>query len=77
MNIRVPMWVVRSGEAFYRWGDVLLWKVGPLNVRRIDILLALSAVICVAWYGYTTGWMGALTGGMLWLFLMLCVLFFF
>jgi hypothetical protein len=45
-----------------------------LRITRIDVLLAAFGMLCVGYYWYTSGWMGALQGGLLYvLFLMMAL----
>lgn len=77
MNLKVPSWAVRGADAFSRWGDVLVWRVGPLNIRRIDFTIALSGFVCVAYYGYVGGWLAALQGAVAWLLMLMIALWMF
>ena len=43
----------------------------------LDIITIMGGGFCVVWYYLTQGLMGALQGGMLYLFIALCVLWFF
>jgi hypothetical protein len=68
----VPIW---RGDDFpaARW---IKGRANPerqhyrIEVRRIDVILALGFVFCVSWYGFTTGWRGALLGGVMYLAVM-------
>lgn len=66
MNIRIPQILVRAWDAWEAWANVPVWR----QVRRIDLILALGFIGCVSWYGYTTGWRGALLGGVMYLCVM-------
>jgi hypothetical protein len=75
MNISIPRVVTRTWDAFVDWGDVRLWRYAHpdwngskytkpnIELRRIDLVIAASFLLCTAWYGYTTGWRGAVMGG--------------
>lgn len=77
MDIQIPRFLVRLSDRIRLWGDKLVWRVGPLNIRRIDFPLALSGLLAVGYYGWTSGWLGALTGAVMWAFMAMVVLFFF
>ena len=67
MKIRIPDLLVRAWDRMGDWTNVPLWARGRFEIRRIDIILALGFIGCVGWYGYTTGWQGAVMGGVLYL----------
>ena len=48
------------------------WKV-----LRIDIMLAAAFLFCVGYYYYEGGWLRALAGGLLFIFLAMCALWVF
>jgi glucose-6-phosphate-specific signal transduction histidine kinase len=52
---------------------------GRLRIRitRIDVLLVVFGVICVGWYGYTSGWQGALLGGLFYVMVLMMALWLF
>jgi len=70
VNVRIPRWLVLAWSAFGDWVNVDVYK----RIRRIDILTAFFFIICVSWYGYTSGWIGALTGGFLFLFIFIAMI---
>jgi hypothetical protein len=61
MRIKIPLRAVTTFEAFRNWGDHDV-KLLSFAVRRIDLLIAIACLICTSYYGYTYGWLGALTG---------------
>jgi hypothetical protein len=63
MQIPIPRLLVRAWNAFADWGDPALWRWGRIEVRRIDLLLAASFILCVGYYSYFAGWHGAINGG--------------
>ena len=76
MRIRIPI-PKRVLEAYDRWGDwanVPAFEICNFQVLRIDIMIACNFLICIGWYGYTSGLMGALTGGTMFVFLLICAL---
>jgi hypothetical protein len=70
MNIRIPDIVVRVWDRMGDWNNVPIYTRGKIEIRRIDIILALGFVGSVAWYGYTMGWRGAVGGGIMYLVVM-------
>ena len=56
---------------------VLYYKGGFLDIRVVDVITATGGVICVVWYWLTQGWLNALKSGLLYLFMALCILWFF
>ena len=51
MNLRIPV-------KLHDWLNVDVYK----RIRRIDIILAITGIGCVIWYGYTGGIKGAILG---------------
>jgi hypothetical protein len=64
-----------------RLGDALnitlYYRGGFLDIRVLDVIAFIGGVFCVIWYYLTEGWLGALSGGMMYLFVALCVMWFF
>ena len=71
----------RARIASDKFGDflniTLYYRGGFFDIRVLDVITILGGVFCVVWYYLTQGLMGALQGGMLYLFIALCVLWFF
>ena len=63
MNIRIPRFLVKAWDAFGEWANVNVYESRRIDVRRLDILLAVFFIIAVAYYSYTDGWIGGLIGG--------------
>jgi len=63
VNIRIPRWLVAAWDAFGDWANVNVYERGKIEVRRIDLIVAIFFIIAVAYYGYTDGLIGALIGG--------------
>jgi hypothetical protein len=63
MKIRIPYPILRAWDVSEAWVNVSVYSRGRIEVRRIDFLLALGFVLCVAYYGATLGVRGALLGG--------------
>lgn len=55
----------------------LYYRGGFFDIRVLDVITNIGGVFCVVWYYFTQGLMGALQGGMLYLFIALCALWFF
>jgi hypothetical protein len=55
----------------------LYYRGGFFDIRVLDVITLLGGVLCVVWYYLTQGLAGALQGGMLYLFIALCALWFF
>lgn len=64
---QTPQWITQLLD----WINVPIYErvYGRLRIRitRIDVVLAGLGVTCVGWYWYTSGWLGALAGGLLYL----------
>jgi hypothetical protein len=72
MNIPVPFWLARSWTHFCDWVNEPLW----MRARRIDAILLVFGIGCVAYYGYVGGWSAALAGGLMYLFVLMVSLWF-
>jgi hypothetical protein len=71
-------WLTTTWKLWYEWINTPIYErvYGRLRIRvtRIDVLLAVFGIICVGYYWYTSGWIGALQGGALYvLFLMIAL----
>lgn len=77
MQFRAPRFLTRAADRLRLWGDRRVWRLGRMTIRRIDLLIGLSAVICVGYYFWTGGWLLALQGAVLWLFVLMIALYFF
>ena len=62
MRIRIPRRVVAAVDAFRDWGytPLVCHRYGTL--RRCDPLIAAAFLLCVGYYWWTGGWLGAMTG---------------
>ena len=67
----------RLSRRFFLWGDVPVFRRRPFVIRRIDVLLTILFVVCVSYYGSTSGWLGALAGGLMFIFIAMTALWFF
>lgn len=54
MKIRIPRRIFRAYEAFYDWGNVPMFKLGRVQVCRVDPLI-LIAFLGSSVYGYWKG----------------------
>ena len=73
--MRVPL--PKMPAVFQRylvWINQPIYERGRLRITRIDVLLAVFGIICVGYYWYTSGCIGALQGGALYvMFLMIAL----
>ena len=59
------------------WVNVPLYERGRIRVTQIDVLLVALGAVCVGYYWYTSGWMGALQGGLLYVMIVMITLWMF
>lgn len=59
------------------WINQPIYTRGRVRVTRIDVLLAGLGVVCVGYYYWTSGWLGALAGGLLYVMMMMIALWMF
>lgn len=73
MQIRIPRVFVRAWDAFDDYINVAIldrrwwcgdWS-GRIELRRIDVLLAVGILFITGYYYYLYGWKGALQAGVL------------
>jgi hypothetical protein len=76
MKIRIPIprWMARRYQPFDNWLNEVAVAPRHYEVRRIDILIALGLVACVTYYWVTTGWQGAILGGLLYILITMIAL---
>ena len=71
----------RARSASDKFGDflniTLYYRGGFFDIRVLDVITIVGGVFCVVWYYVTESWLGALKGGMMYLFVALCALWFF
>ena len=72
MQIRLPEWAWRALERFDDWANVPVFKLWRFQVLRIDIILAVSFVLCVGVGYYYGGWLGAFRDGLAFIFVAMC-----
>ncbi len=64
MNIRIPSAVMRHVDRLGDWANIEIWRRGRIELRWLDLFVAAFFVACVGWYWFTSGWFGALQGGL-------------
>jgi len=64
MEIPIPSRLVRAWDAFCDWANVPIWRRGRLELRRLDIILVAFFFLCVGYYYWKGGPMGAIQGGL-------------
>jgi hypothetical protein len=78
IRIPVPKRVLTAFDLLVDWVNVPVWSmsisVRRFDLLRLDIIVAILFAICVGWYGYTSGAMGALAGGLMFIFMVICAL---
>jgi hypothetical protein len=73
MKIRIPDPVVRAWDILGDWSNVPVWTRGDgsdnggerIEIRRIDIILAVMGIGIVCYYWMTAGAQAALAGGIM------------
>jgi len=73
MKIRIPIprWLWRLSDRFGDWANVTLWQRGRLELRRVDVLVAIAFVFGVGYHFAMSGWYQALLSGVLFVFLLM------
>ena len=77
MKIKLPSAVVRLFDLFTGWLNDTLYQRGWFEVRRVDIIVATLGISSVIWNYSIGGWLGALRAMLLFVFAMMCSLWFF
>ena len=54
-----------------RWEAVSDWLNADLKARRIDAVLLFAGIFCVTYYYWTSGWQGALLGGLMYVMMVM------
>jgi glucose-6-phosphate-specific signal transduction histidine kinase len=57
---------------FQDWLNVPIYR----KARRIDVVLVIFGIFCVSYYWYTSGWQGALLGGLMYIMMLMIALWF-
>lgn len=73
MKITIPRWLVAAWDVFCDHINKPVYR----RVRRIDVLMALFFIVCVVYYYMTGGWLLALQGAAMYIFLAMIALWFF
>jgi glucose-6-phosphate-specific signal transduction histidine kinase len=67
MQIPIPRSIVRAWDKFIDTINVPIKQYRYYELRRLDIFIVIFFFVCIMWYYATSGWMGALQGGALYL----------
>lgn len=76
IKLRPPQWLADVLLAIEDWLNVPIWRVYVIRqfeILRIDVLIAASFIACVGWYWWTGGWQLAVTGALMFIFIVMCV----
>jgi len=76
VNIRIPTRVSAWLDAFQDWTSVPIYYWRGWTFRRVDPLITLAFLFCVSYHGYVDGWIGAATGGTMFVFVALVAAWF-
>ncbi len=76
MKIRIPIpkFMLAAWDNFGVWSNVPVFNLSRFAVVRLDIIQAVCFIFCVVWYYVTVGIMAAITGGLFYIFLVMCVM---
>jgi hypothetical protein len=74
MRIPIPRFILTAWDAFGVWSNVPIHRFGRFELRRIDILLVFFGVFCAGYYWLVAGWLGALQGLAMYLFVLMIAL---
>ena len=77
MQIKIPMPLVRAADRLGDYLNIPLWQRGRIEIRNVDVWVAIGAIPCIGWYAYTGGWWGAVAGALLYIFVCMCSLWLF
>jgi hypothetical protein len=69
--MRIPRFVSRASTAFGDWANVPIWTLGRHEIRRIDVMIVLGGILCASYYYWTGGWLFALQGLALYIFIVM------
>jgi hypothetical protein len=69
IKIRLPRRVMQLSDRFGDWLNITLWQRGRIDLRIVDIFIAVGGVACVGWYAWTEGWWGVLKGTLGYIFM--------
>jgi uncharacterized membrane protein len=68
VNFTIPQWLARPWRRASDAVNMPFWRRGWVELRYIDIALALGFVVCVVWYYYVAGWPGVALGAAVYIF---------
>ena len=54
-----------------RWEAFSDWLNTDLKARRIDALILFAGLVCITYYYWTSGWQGALLGGLMYVMMVM------
>jgi hypothetical protein len=84
MQIKIPRFMSRVSTAFGDWVNVPIWRwrrrqtywnsATYRELRRIDVLIVLGGIICTSYYFVTGGWLLALQGAGIYVFVVMIAL---
>jgi len=75
MQMKIPRIISRASAAFGDWANVSIWtQSGRREVRRIDVLIAIGFVACTSYYYWSGGWLSALQGAGMYVFVVMVAL---
>jgi hypothetical protein len=77
VKIPIPKFLVRASEAFGDWGNVPLYRWRGHEFRRLDLLLVLFGIFNFGVGYYYGGWLGGAQCTAVYIWVMLCALWFF
>jgi hypothetical protein len=77
VKIRIPLRVALLWDRTHEWGYTPFYQRGPITIRKIDPIIAVSFISCVSYYYYLAGWLAAAQGAAMFIFVGLCALWFF
>lgn len=67
MQIPLPRVLARASDRFSDWGNIVVWQWWRIEMRRLDVLNAITFAACVTWWWASSGWMTALQGAALYI----------
>ncbi len=70
MRMRIPQKLVSAWDRYDEWVNVDVYR----RVRRIDVIVAVGFVGCVAYYWLASGWQWAIIGGLMYIMMAMIAL---
>jgi hypothetical protein len=62
IKIVIPRWFASRWERYTDWANVTIYERGRLEIRRLDIQLALMGVLIAVYYFLVYSWQTAVIG---------------